>query len=258
MDSIEFIKQEIKDEIARLEKLEQERLKIKDYAGALERSSEREGIMRVWQIVCNSQSFEKPSKEQVTARKFKAGDFVVSPLSVTWHITDVNLNYYQVERIDRKEYSYFKVEDERLWRLWEINDSKDGDVLVYPDNCLTIFNYKYFDSGLFMSHLIYTGRNIETGRTCAILNAKPATLDQRSFLFFKIYELGYKWNAKDKVIEKILKPYEWKKSDLENLERAIKNFDTLGGNRNSICYTLKEMEYRDLADWLKSIREKIK
>lgn len=52
MTKIEFIKEQIKEEIERLDKLEEERLLCKDYAGALKMESKREGCLRIWQIIC--------------------------------------------------------------------------------------------------------------------------------------------------------------------------------------------------------------
>ena len=55
MTKIELIKQQIKEEITRLEKLEKERVLCKDYSGALRREAEREACMRIFSMVCGAE-----------------------------------------------------------------------------------------------------------------------------------------------------------------------------------------------------------
>ena len=53
------------------------------------------------------------------------------------------------------------------------------------------------------------------------------------------------------------KPTEWSEEDKEMLEGTIKLLDKLGGDRNSGYYTLHELDCREKADWLKSLKERL-
>ena len=59
MTPVEFIIKEIKEEIQRVSELEEERLKCKDYAGALRRESEREAYLRAHSIACIALGMER-------------------------------------------------------------------------------------------------------------------------------------------------------------------------------------------------------
>ena len=63
MTPMEFLMQEIKEEIKRLEDLEEERLRCHDYAGALRRQSEREACLRIWNIACVA--YDRDKKERL-------------------------------------------------------------------------------------------------------------------------------------------------------------------------------------------------
>lgn len=59
MTAVEFIKEELKKQIKQKENWLKERIKTEDFACALKAKAEIDGLMSAWQIVCNSEDFEK-------------------------------------------------------------------------------------------------------------------------------------------------------------------------------------------------------
>ena len=51
MDKVAYIKEEVRSEIARVEKLLEDRVRIKDYAGALRREGELDGLRKIEQLI---------------------------------------------------------------------------------------------------------------------------------------------------------------------------------------------------------------
>lgn len=135
--------------------------------------------------------------------KFRDGDWVIDDDENVFRIT-IDNNRYQLETLEGKSCHCSHKIIERKFRLWTIQDAKDGDVLAYNDGSLTIFHYRLsgLDAGLYMSHVLLTDK-IEFKQTCAINNVHPATKEQRDLLFQKIHEAGYEWDAEKKELKKI-------------------------------------------------------
>jgi hypothetical protein len=94
-------------------------------------------------------------------------------------------------------------------KLWTIQDAKDGDVIFYDEGWTCIF--KCIHGIWYSSHcFITTDGEFHTGYERHVvdstINAHPATKEQCNFLFQKIKESGYKWNAETKTLEKIIVP----------------------------------------------------
>jgi hypothetical protein len=148
---------------------------------------------------------EQKSADKVEP-KFKVGD---------WIIFNENHNsIYQVERIDNYRYylrhylgGTLSVHfDNELIRQWNIQDAKDGDILMA--NAPFIFNGNLEDGiGCPGAHCaintlgkfqIPKSTRHWTGHTTI-----PATKEQRDLLFQKMKEAGYDWDAQNKELKRI-------------------------------------------------------
>ena len=97
---------------------------------------------------------------------------------------------------------------DNCWHRWTIEDAKDGDVLYSLDSCQP-FIYKGRKS--HEQATAYCGINkydkffVEKTEDYIIVLDKyvPATKEQRDFLFRKMKEAGYEWDAEKKELKKI-------------------------------------------------------
>ena len=172
--------------------------------------------------VCN-QNIEKQGEHNPADKaesKFKVGDWVIDKQGIVHQVANV------VEIVSENTYGYdivgggyFNDSIEGV-RLWNISDAKNGDILhstgVHND-CIFIFNgldnWKFDepngDRAVATGYccLSVSADNMEFGMQgpdCVEVNTvKPATKIQRDFLFRKIKEAGYEWDAEKKELKKI-------------------------------------------------------
>lgn len=151
--------------------------------------------------------------------KFKEGDFIV-PDNITsleiWKVINIDDDgYYNIQPItniiNTEDDEIYRVPGfiiEKDYRLWTIQDAKDGDVLVNGSN---IFIFHFLNGTRLMG---YCHVNIDDGRfyddigknECFCLidaEVTPATKEQRELLFQKMADAGYEWNAEKKELKKI-------------------------------------------------------
>lgn len=138
--------------------------------------------------------------------KFKVGDWVVTDLFNIVQIKAIGNGKYILE--DTMRFSIDVEYADYWWHKWTINDAKDGDVLVSANNQPFIYNGKYTDS-IIGAHIgiSYDGKELfiaEGYNWTANKDVKPATKEQRDFLFQRIKEDGYEWNADEKVVNKVI------------------------------------------------------
>lgn len=132
--------------------------------------------------------------------KFKVGDCVVRKNGCCFYN-------------DRKAALITKIDEEQYWfdngtwleaediRHWTIEDAKEGDILASKTtSCVLIFKGIYGSTD-FYSH--YNTEEPEDYDGWNRNNFLPATVEQREFLFSKMKEEGYKWDAKNKAIIKL-------------------------------------------------------
>ena len=134
--------------------------------------------------------------------KFKVGDWVVSPNGVYWHIDAIQNGRYEVTA-DTGQCGNWSL-DTNIYRLWTIQDAKDGDVLA-EDTCIFIIKKLNNDLSAEIYCCLYDDGDFELNfnlgfdDTCTY----PATKEQRDLLFAKIKEAGYEWDAEKKELRKI-------------------------------------------------------
>lgn len=110
---------------------------------------------------------------------------------------------------DNRDWSKFQVGDKV--HPWTIQDAKDGDVIFYDDGWTCIFKCIHgiwYSSYCFITSdgEFHTGYERHAVDSTINGNAHTATKEQCNFLFQKIKEHGYKWNAETKTLEKLIVP----------------------------------------------------
>ena len=156
---------------------------------------------------------EKAGNNNKVETKFKVGDWVVSPNGVYWHIDAIQNGRYEVTT-DTGQCGNWPL-DTNIYRLWTIQDAKDGDVLA-SELCDSIILFKGIKDNNIDFYCDYDFSKIDIpGDRFAVNNGQhygsvedskdfhPATKEQCDLLFQKMYEAGYEWDAEKKELKKI-------------------------------------------------------
>lgn len=135
--------------------------------------------------------------------KFHVRDWVVTDKGDTIQIAAVNSGYYTLNNGIDFNMSYV----DKYWRLWTIQDAKEGDVLA-SDNGIIILVKESRDSswGYRLSYhcaILYDGtfEYREFHVTPEVFF--PATEEQRDLLFSKIRKADCEWDDDKKELKKI-------------------------------------------------------
>ena len=178
----------------------------KKYKEALERAKE-----------INREHFKKGFGSSKVEPKFKVGDWIVNKTCGS---------VYRVESILLPQSKCYYLShnggivlvsftDEQNYRLWSIEDAKDGDVLFYDDGWTCIFKNIHgiwYSSYCFITADGEFNKGYERHAIDAKINGHvhPATKEQRDLLFQKMKEAGYTFDFEKKELKKIeYKPAEW-------------------------------------------------
>jgi len=214
--------------------------------------------------------------------KFRVGDWVAcnsDDLRYLLRIVSISDKEYRTEDIQgvsaRPKIWYL----DKHYHRWTINDAKCGDVLAGEyDDCkkpwVGIFKcisenrpQTQFDSYCFITcyrHEFITPDSCDFCNRCkghTIRYTKPATKKQRDFLFQKMYEAGYEWDAERKELRGLSQSEEtsdqeqkptWSAED----ERMLNS--TIWHLRYSVNNGDMEYSAGQLEDWLESIKDRIK
>lgn len=155
------------------------------------------------------QDEQKPT--DMTESKFRKGDWVVREYEYTDIIT-IN-QVVDVKRIDDEFFgytlddgTYFSGSLENSYHLWTIQDAKDGDILVGSKGSVIlmfrgigntewddVIDYHCYYDCYHEDFVVQEG--IEYWGNTKNNQLKPATKEQRDFLFQKMKEVGYMWDA---------------------------------------------------------------
>jgi len=145
--------------------------------------------------------------------KFKVGDWIVQENIGVYKVIEVCESWYEVVDNKNKHYS-ISFNKEYMCHLWTIKDAKDGDVLACGDK-VTDYPFIFHNLTKELNPRSYCGINTlcdfqdnnENGGYWGQSNeVRPATKEQRDFLFQKMKEAGYEWDADKKKLKKIRKP----------------------------------------------------
>ena len=152
---------------------------------------------------------ETKTLEKLIGTNFHEGDWIACEELNTAKILSINMDRYEVEFIDgNKAFPHIDYID-RNFHLWTIEDAKDGDILAFNDETIVIFKDLYnktsFHSYCHIEEEIFTISKKDMPDWWEEKGFYPATEEQRTFLFRKIKEAGYKWNPETKTLEKLPK-----------------------------------------------------
>ena len=164
---------------------------------------------------------EKMSEQKTADKiepKFKIGDWIINNDKRIAAPTQI-LKIEKYGYVTSSGYiSFDKVKTD--YHLWTIQDAKDGDVLRgyptddYPwigifhelNDDYTFKSYCFLQAGITGKFCPPSGANIFNRRNVDGHNSKvmvPATKEERDFLFKKMKEAGYEWDAEKKELKEI-------------------------------------------------------
>ena len=128
--------------------------------------------------------------------KFHGGDFIKhNVINIIYKIITVNSKSYYAESIKTGcRVEFFNAE--QSFHLWTIEDAEEGDILYSPKHDL-LWIYKNKDE----YHVASNGNFISVESLIEISpDVRPATIEQRDFLFQKMKVYGYEWHADKKEV----------------------------------------------------------
>ena len=163
-------------------------------------------------------SEKKPEKEPENSieQRFKVGDWVIAKDDggTAWLIAAIGSNYQDYSMVSLRgtiecaDHSYV----DNHYRLWNIEDARDGDVLAIGNEYFLFKKKKDNAPTVYISHCFCDSagafrvtKGMSYGEFLAMENGIkvcPATNEQREFLFKKIKEAGYEWDANQKKLKK--------------------------------------------------------
>ena len=212
--------------------------------------------------------------------KFKVGDWIINRTDATIMQIVNNKDFYESVEIggQRRTDTYNYLEWD--FRLWTIQDAKDGDVLcLYYNNRKTFFIFKAIigegDYADILVHCCYTGKyqylkpsfngecrmhQISDGGYCL-----PADKEEQDILFQKMKEAGYEWDDEKKELKKISQRMisaEAKEAMYDKPAWSEEDKDILYNTLSNLT-ELKDLYGKDYGkvgkciDWLKSFKERI-
>ena len=139
--------------------------------------------------------------------KFDIGDWITCPAFIPepylLHVINIEDGLYELEDVygTKKRSTIGHVES--IYYPWTFKDAKEGDVLYYEDfDCVRTFIHKF---GKYYYCCIVNNVFIPNSDYFVVLNDKssyirPATKEQRNFLFARMKEEGYRWDEDKKEV----------------------------------------------------------
>ena len=153
---------------------------------------------------------EKVNNSNKVEPKFHEGDYIVDiNCGKVLRISEILTEGYLFEN---GGYSTFNNTNKR-YRLWNIKDAKDGDVICYKDE-ISLYKHaiinctKGITFGGFVYHCCYDGKRFITDSLYSLaeqdkMDIHPATTEQCNILFQKMKEEGYGWDNDNKELKKL-------------------------------------------------------
>ena len=138
---------------------------------------------------------------------FKVGDWIIDVQGVSANqIIGCEDDSYYIKTSCSEFYLPMNL-TEKNYRLWTIQEAKDGDVLAFDDETIVIFKDLY-NSTTFHSYCHIEENAFGVGQDDMPdwwegKGFHPATKEQRDLLFSKMKEAGYEWDAEKKKLKKI-------------------------------------------------------
>ena len=152
--------------------------------------------------------------------KFKVGDWILIDNPCQIESIDNNGNYV-VQYCDTEETHILSRNFcDSHFRLWTIQDAKDGDVLANGTIVLIVDHLGTFESRpiiyswYFADSKKFYGMGTSEPDRWEVKGFTPATKEQRDTLFTKMKESGYEWDSEKKELKKIEQKPAWSKAFL--------------------------------------------
>ena len=165
-----------------------------------------------WIAWLEKQGEQNPTDKIET--KFKVGDWIISHYNHVAYIKSIDEKNYSLSCNDGNSERLSIDYVNRNWRLWTIQDAKDGDVLYAKgtkDSYFRdyIFNFSSFTEdnvistnfGYDVVHGTFDTKLSRFGREEDFVSVTPASKEQRGLLFTKMKEAGYEWANKPKELK---------------------------------------------------------
>lgn len=157
--------------------------------------------------------------------KFKVGDWIVhNTANFVYLIQTIGKEGYGVVSRDGKKF-VVRHSEEINYRLWAIQDAKDGDVLADGDlpfifKKIDTNKYCYAYCGISADDGFRIKSEGKLGEWTWMRDIKPATKEQRDLLFQKMHEAGYEWDVEKLQLKKIEQNPVWSEED-EKIYQSI-------------------------------------
>ena len=198
--------------------------------------------------------------------KFKAGDWITNGRYIR---LIVNINSDWAYYMFKDGTSKWIKDIDKKYRLWTIQDAKDGDVLVDEDtNLIGIFEGiegMCWHSKFYYSNFTKEFYGIECGGSHLKEFAKPATKEQRDTLMKAMADAGYTFDFENKKLKKIEPKPEENKGNVGGISANWIEDEDMVDEIIVDIEVLKEQErtkdgkalYQKEIDWLIALKEKM-
>ena len=159
--------------------------------------------------------------------RFNTGEWITHNIA-NFVFKVVNVGSYGYEVVSQQNFKKtIPLSSEDKYRLWSIEDAKPGDV-IYCESGGTEFFIILKDiskSGIINSYCRYNdsiGFGVDIPNVMRISdNPKPATKEQRDFLFQKMKESGYEWSEETHELKEIELVKNESEEELSDFEAAL-------------------------------------
>ena len=188
----------------------------------------------------------KPKAEAITP-KFKEGDWIVYKDDYTKEedvlvVSNPDSKGTSLYTTDGHQKYYLSWESLKKARLWTIEDAKEGDVLVTDNKSVFIYakilyNKPYAYCGVDKFG-VFKDNCLEHDWANSVDNIHPAAKEQCDFLFQKMHEAGYEWDA----VKKELKRIEQSPDELPNGEANSEESKSICYRNDGLYYAIDILE----------------
>lgn len=156
---------------------------------------------------------EKPQEETVDNAnkirpKFDIGDWITCPAFIPephlLHVIDIKDGLYELEDVygTKKRSTIGHVES--IYYHWTIKDAKEGDILYYKDfDCVRTFIHKFGKHYYYcciVNDVFIPNSDYFVVPNDNLSRIRPATKEQRDYLFARMKKEGYRWDEDKKEV----------------------------------------------------------
>lgn len=156
--------------------------------------------------------FDEQKPTDKTEPKFEVGDWIIRSAEGfkhnTYLVTEVK-DYYVCEELKGRRVTFTFNDVHKNFKLWNISDAKDGDILVASDDSIFLFAGVYdcacrYYVALTNTNHVKINKEAKGGYWETSRAVYPATKEQRDTLFAKMEKSGYKWDAEKKELKLLI------------------------------------------------------